>query len=203
MANVIQTRVDVRGIPRLRRIIGQLGNNMKNRRALHERWAILALNWINRNFESEGSMVGGWKPLSPNTLVNRRSGSGKILQDRGAGGLKGSFVASWTSEQATVGSPLEIALYHEKGTKPYTIKPKKPGGSLKFQIATRYGVRVIKRAGKRTTLPFATDGTTVYTREVKHPGLARRRMLPRENEPSLLRELTQAARAYLEVERGG
>ena len=138
--------------------------NAERRSALHERWATIAWRWIGRNFASNGGMVGGWKPLAAGTLAARRGGSGNILQDRGAGGLKGSFMPEWTSEYAKVGSPLTIAAYHEYGTgtygvrgAPYPIVPKKPGGVLAFEVAAGgVGVKKIRmKSGRQISLPYA------------------------------------------------
>lgn len=225
MANAVEISIQVKGMRRMQTILGRIAKKATSRRDLHARWSILALNWINKNFQSEGGMVGGWAPLSPNTLAGRGAsyaenefgrlvrveklsatarrfanvvsgeGSGRILQNTGY--LRSSFVPSWTSEQASVGSPLDIALYHEKGTKPYIIRPKKPGGSLRFAVATSTGIKTRTfKSGKKISVRFA-KGNYVYAKEVHHPGLPARPMLPRANEPTLTVELMKAALGYL------
>lgn len=178
----------------------------KDRTALNARWAILAMNWINRNFQTEGGMVGGWAPLSDNTLAARRKGSGRILQDTGL--LRMSFTPEWTSEFARVGSPLDIALYHEQGTgihgpkhSYYPIYPKKPGGVLRFTMATSTGVKTKEfKSGKKMTFRVA-EGAATYVKYVeKHPGVAKRRMLPTENDETLMRDLYRAALDYMKVQ---
>ena len=75
------------------------------------------LRWINQNFEGEGSLAGGWKPLAASTIARRRKGSRRILQDTGR--LRASFDMFGmrvTSETVTVGSVNTVAEYHEHGT---------------------------------------------------------------------------------------
>src|SRR5512144_2346004 len=109
----ISVKVEVRGMQQMQGVLERLTRKIQTRTDLHARWAVLALNWINRNFQTSGGMVGGWKPLSPNTLAQRRSGTGKPLMDTGR--LRASFIPRWTSAQASVGSNLQYAVYHEKG----------------------------------------------------------------------------------------
>jgi len=71
----ISIKTEVKGIPQLTRVLNVLTRKIQSRTDLNARWAVLTLNWINRNFATEGGMVGGWKPLSPNTLAARRSGA--------------------------------------------------------------------------------------------------------------------------------
>jgi phage gpG-like protein len=202
MANTIEITVKVNNMARVRAMVDRLGRKAQGRRDLHARWAVLAMNWINKNFQTEGGLVGGWAPLRPGTLANRRKGSGRILQDTGE--LRQSFVPRWTSESATVGSPLKRALWHEKGTRPYIIKPKRAGGVLVFNTAS--GIRVkTKRlvTGKTIRLPSATGTSKVFTRLVHHPGLPARRMLPTADEPLLMRDLLKAAREYMTEQTNG
>ena len=194
MAKGIQLSITVKGMARMRSILNRLTKKAENRRELHARWAVLALNWINRNFQSEGGLRGGWKPLSPNTLAGRRKGSGRILQDTGE--LRASFIPRWSSESASVGSGLDRAVFHEKGTKPYTIRPIRPDGLLRFKAATESGFRQVKlKSGRTLSIPYAKGGWA-YAKEVQHPGLPARPMLPRTNEPSLLRDVMKTALDY-------
>ena len=161
--------------------------------ALHARYAVIASQWIDRNFQSQGAMAGGWRPLKPNTLANRRMGSGRILQNNRF--LQASFLPKWNENEAVVGSAVFYSKFHEEGV-PHTweITPKK-GKYLWFKVATRFGVRTITRkSGRKLTLPFA-EGHLIRTEKVTHPGLPQRRMLPRE--PDLLPQLLKTTLNYL------
>src|SRR3990167_2319189 len=164
--------------------------------ALQARYAVIASQWIDRNFPSQGAMAGGWRPLKPNTLANRRMGSGRILQNNRF--LQASFIPKWNENEAIVGSPVFYALFHEKGTKgspetPYEITPKR-AKFLRFKVATGFGVRtVMLKSGRKMTLPFA-EGQEVFAKKVTHPGLPVRRMLPREAD--LLPQLLKTTLSY-------
>ena len=192
----VEITVKVTGLARIQSMLTRLGNKARDRRELHARWAILALNWINKNFQTEGRLAGGWAPLKPGTLAGRRGRSGRILQDTGE--LRNSFVPRWTSEHASVGSPLQKALWHEKGTRPYVIRPKKPGGVLVFESGGEIKVKTKTLAsGRKIDIPSVTGTTKVFVRQVNHPGLPARRMLPKADEPVLLKDLLKAAQDYV------
>ena len=139
------------------------------------------LAWIDKNFRAQG-IEEKWKPLSRNTIAGRRVGGGKgpiaaILQNTGK--LKQSFVPggsgnlfSQDDTHVTVGSGLIYASWHEEGTDPYTIQPSsKP--YLVFPVAVQ------KRSAKgRFKKGFGQSW--VKTKEVHHPGLPARHMLPSE-----------------------
>ena len=184
----IGIKVDIRGARAvanlMRRVRGLVDDN---RQELHLRWGIRTLNWVTRNFAAEGALTGApWAKLSPNTIAGRRKGSSRVLQD--TGGLKNSFTLNATSTEVSVGTEKQIALYHEKGTKPYEILPKKPGGFLAFAHAGGTPLR------KGTYLPsaertFAKGTPFVFSKGVHHPGLPVRRTLPKREEilPDILR----------------
>lgn len=116
------------------------------------------MGWIDQNFKMP--MEHSWPPLSPNTLAQRRKGSSNPLQDTGR------LRMSWTraggnprvlgDHTVQVTSNIKYAEYHQFGTGPYVIRPKQPGGRLKF----------------------GTAAGTVYAREVHHPGIPKRQMTP-------------------------
>lgn len=115
------------------------------------------LVWIDENFDNEGGNVGGWTPLSNNTIASK--GSSAILQDTGR--LRQSFDYELEGDDTVrVGTNVEYAVYHEEGTGPYDITPNDPRGSLAFMTASGM----------------------VFVKMVHHPGLPQRRMLPNEVE---------------------
>lgn len=196
----ISIKLDVRGVPQLTRTLDRLTRKLQSRTDLNARWAVLTLNWINRNFATEGGMVGGWKPLSPNTLAARRKGSGRILQDTGR--LRGSFIPRWNDKEASVGSAISYSRFHEEGTKPYVIKPK-GNYPLRFKVAKGAGTvqsKVLK-GGKKISL-HTFKGEYAFAREVHHPGLPVRKILPRPGEPVLMKDLLRASVEYLKRSEG-
>ena len=140
------------------------------------------LRWVMQNFRA-ACTEKKWVPLSPNTIAGRRAGrikksqgavrfrgrnvvgaavslsGAKPLQDTGR--LRQSFVSkvrNLGTPYVEVGTENQIASFHEHGTKPYVIQP--------------------KRARR---LIFMTAGGVVFARKVNHPGLPQRKMLPSEN----------------------
>lgn len=135
------------------------------------------MGWVDQNFRAQG-LEQPWPPLSPNTIVNRRKGGAgaRTLQDTGR--LKMSWTRAGGNPRilgghtVQVASNIKYAKWHEFGTGPYVIRPKKPGGRLVFRTA----------------------GGMVFAREVNHPGLPKRQMAPSERTARrLARETLQAA----------
>ena len=204
MPDGIDMTITVKGLRQVQQMLRRLAVSVgrgSGTTALHARYAIIASQWIDRNFQQEGGLVGGWKPLRPNTLAGRRKGSGRILQDTGL--MRASFLPAWDDQKAIVGSADKKSLWHEKGTKPYPIDPKKPGGLLWFNVATRFGIRTrTLKSGRRLTLPFA-EGRLISARHVDYPGLPSRRMLPKQAE--LMPQLLKTTISYIKAQeqRGG
>lgn len=122
------------------------------------------LRWIGQNFRSEGGLVGGWKPLTPGTIAGRRKkGRGaKILRDTGR--LQQSFVSAVSGRKVEVGSAEPRADWHHFGTKPYTIRP--------------VSAKLLRFMGP--------EGKYVFSKEVHHPGLPARKLVPPEEEAEKL-----------------
>jgi len=189
MPQGIDIKISVRGLRQVQQLLRRMATSAggsAGRTALHARYAVIASQWIDRNFQQQGALVGGWKPLRPNTVIGRRKQSSVILQDTGL--LRASFVPAWDDKEAVVGSADKRSLWHEKGTKPYSIAPK----NRIFLAFPHVAGTPLKKA---FTFPsrerkFAAGTPFVFTKgPVMHPGLPARRMLPTETDllPQLLR----------------
>ena len=194
MPQGVDIRISVRGLRQVQQLLRNMAARASgggDKTALHARYAIIASQWIDRNFQQQGALVGGWKPLSRNTIVGRRKQSSVILQDTGL--LRASFHPQWDDRQAVVGSADKRSLWHEKGTKgspetPYPIAPRR-------RIFLAFPHAEGKPLKKAFTFPsrerkFAKGTPFVFTKgPVMHPGLPRRRMVPTEADllPALLR----------------
>ena len=220
MPDGIEMKIKVRGMRQVQQMLWRLaasvgrggGGGGGGSMALHARYAIIASQWIDRNFQQQGGLVGGWRSLRPNTIAGRRKGSSVILQDTGL--LRASFLPACDDKKAVVGSARKVSLWHEKGTKgspetPYPIRPKKPGGVLAFPVAagTAGGslVPVLPKGYKKGDLIFGKklkSHTMMFRRMVMHPGLPRRIMLPTEQ--NLMPALLKTTLSYIrEQERRG
>jgi len=130
---MLRIEFDKQNVARATQLVAKLrgaGDPGAERLRLFTHLGVAVLRWVDQNFASAGSLVGGWKPLAPNTVFGRRKGSDVPLSDTGA--LRRSFTAAATDEDLRVGTAVQIAKYHQFGTDPYVIRPKKPGGVLAF-----------------------------------------------------------------------
>lgn len=64
-------------------------------------------------------------------------------------------------DEIRIVSSTPIVTFLDKGTKPHIIRPKRPGGSLKFRAQES----VVRKDGSK--LGFGDD---VFAKQVKHPG---------------------------------
>jgi phage gpG-like protein len=153
------------------------------------------LRWINENFRTEGaaprSGTSGWFPLSPNTIAARRGrGRGaKILQDTGRLRMSFAVDARALAGEVEVGTSDQRAPWHHLGTRPYVIRPKKPGGILAF-----------KGAG-----PSGKSGFWRFAKMVHHPGLRARPLIPQEPvaRDMAVEEINALFNKAMEMARGG
>lgn len=121
----------------------------------------------------ENFAIGGrppWIPLRASTQASKEYHGFQANALIGSGGLEQSVVdvdhpqhvhrlskeglEEGTSYTSKSGAP--IAVYQHEGTSPYTIRPKKPGGLLRF---------------------IGSDGRFHYAREIHHPGIPARPFL--------------------------
>lgn len=110
-------------LQKMERILGGVkGQVVDNKSRLHQRFAVVTLQWIDRQFLSGGGQGGArWKPLTPNTIAGRRKASSKPLLDTGQ--LRQSFTAKVSARSVRVGTEKIYAATHEYGDT-RTIKPK-------------------------------------------------------------------------------
>lgn len=131
------------------------------------------VRWIADNFRQEGAEKK-WVPLKPNTVVKRIGQSSAVLQDKGQ--LRQSFVQgqpkSIDDTEVVIGSSVRYALFHQDGTKPYTISPRSQK-FLAFPVAVK-----VEPANKGKDKGQKFQDNWVYRKKVRHPGLPARPMLP-------------------------
>ena len=144
--------------------------------------------WIMQNFNSEGGLVGGWEPLSPNTIANReRGGSSPLHGDTGMLRASLNHYEIIGDEAVVVGSNMPYASFHNEGAEgPWTITPRTPGGVLHFKMAR--SIERVQRPGRevgvggRVGTRLKIESDDVFVRSVEHPGIPQRRFLPTEEE---------------------
>ena len=157
---------------------------LKDRIELHRQIGVDMIKWIDRNFEAQG-LEKPWAPLAASTVFGRRQGGGgaKILQNIGT--LRASHTYRPSANNVVVGFPEgSIAEYQHFGTAPYTIRPKNPDGVLAFPFPPGLGAKtsiVQRRKGAPkvgTTNKSGNRQSFLFVKEVHHPGLKARPLLP-------------------------
>jgi hypothetical protein len=90
------------------------------------------------------------------------------------GKVRGSRREKWEIEVVPKNANskrADIWGFLDKGTKgPYPIRPKKPGGKLRFASGYKAG----SKPNRVTTTQSASFGDTVYANQVMHPGIKAR-----------------------------
>ena len=188
----VSMKIDLKGMKQMRNLLQNYAQAIGGNRAeLHMRYGIQAMNWIDRNFRAQGGLLatGPWAKLRPNTIAGRRKNTSLVLQDSGQ--MRQSYQMNFDSQKAVVGSADPKALWHGKGTKPYTIRPK-TAKALAFPVAEggrAVTVAVRLQSARHGTGKYRKGQKLAFAQEVHHPGLPARRMLPTEQEllPQLLR----------------
>lgn len=127
------------------------------------------LAYIDESFRTSGR--GRWRKLRPSTIAFRKHGGSKPLQDTGR--YKQSFQKPKTDNQtyitfgsnAKTKSGIPLSKIHELGTKPYVIRVKR---AKVLAAQTRLGQWVF------------------FGREIQHPGIPARPVLPSQQRAATL-----------------
>lgn len=126
MPKGFRLKFTIEGVPELSRILLTEYKKLTDFRKPLYRSAELILADVERNFETEGSLAGGWKPLAPGTVAGRiREGFGAhpILQKTGA--LRKSFYSKVDSKRAYISSFSPYYPFHQSRM-PRTRIPRRP-----------------------------------------------------------------------------
>lgn len=113
--NFFRLRFKIEGVPELSRLLQITYDKVNDFRVPLGKSAQLILSDVERNFVSEGGLVGGWAPLAESTVKGRlRAGFGgehPILQRTGA--LRRSFFSRVTPKKMIVSSESPYFGYHQ------------------------------------------------------------------------------------------
>ena len=93
-------------------------NFLGKRRKVNAAALTVVDRWVQDNFKTEGGKIGGWQPLKPATLRQRRGGGGKvmILQDTGQLRQRWKHILQGF-KTAILQSGVSYGIYHDQGTK--------------------------------------------------------------------------------------
>jgi len=130
MPKGFRLKFNIEGVPELSRIL--LGTHKKLESFRWPLWKAsrLILADVEKNFETEGGLVGGWTPLAPGTVAGRaREGYGAhpILQKTGK--LRRSFYANVDKTRAFISASSPYFGFHQS-RKPRARLPRRTMLSL-------------------------------------------------------------------------
>lgn len=124
-------------------------SRMGDRRNENRKVAIQFFSFVQRNFAQSGALVesGGWRPLAPSTIAQKkrlRYSSRPLLR---TGALKNSFMMFSDNDQAGVGSGVEYSEYHEVGGRagrPPQRKMLPPTRIAESMVTNVYGLKLVE-----------------------------------------------------------
>lgn len=168
------------------------------------------LRSIHFDFRVGGRSPFVWKANARNTVAAKGHGRPLIGKD-GSTKLRDAVRVNVTEAGSGAGTRYkvdarvpQVGEWNQAGTDPYTIRPKRPGGLLRFEVAEERSEFIARRtrsiakrrAGVRVAIPSRPGKVVVYAKSVNHPGIpARRFIVVREG---LIREAwRQPLRRYL------
>jgi len=150
----------------------------ENKVKLYDRIGIQVISWVDKNFRAQG-LEHPWKALRPSTLFGKRM-AGKDA--KALSGLRVLVSHRPSSRNVVIGFPDESpAKYQHYGTPgPYIIRPRNKLALRFFSlpIAGRTVTAKRKSGTPRVGLVGGDKQSFIFAKEVKHPGLPPRPLLP-------------------------
>jgi len=110
-----KTGIEIKGMKELQQKLKSLIKSIKEPKKFFGFASLVMFQDTMRHFQNEEEPKGKWKPLKERTLIRRRGGEGKILQDTGQ--LRNSIDVEFTNTKAEVGTNDIRANTHQKGRK--------------------------------------------------------------------------------------
>lgn len=101
-----------------------------------------------RNFDRQGALQGGWRPLAEST-VRHKQRIGKEVPLVRSGAMRASFNSFYSRENAGVGNELSYSKHHHEGTPTLPQRELLPNRENVLQIGLKvYGQYVAREARK-------------------------------------------------------
>lgn len=132
--------VKVNGIERTAGNLSRLASMLRDRSTPNRAVAAQFYSWTLRNYDSDGSLVGGWAPLAPSTVAQKaKIGKEQMLVRTGTlrNSLIGNGGAFSDGERAGIGSAIPYSIYHEQGTARMPRRQIIPNEEQALEMATR------------------------------------------------------------------
>lgn len=187
MAAIVRIKVDARNALKMIEGLGQALTPQKLLTAI----GLRQLAWTDQWIKSAGNDT--WKRMSWNTIASKPGRPAlNNFSSRYVARLTQSMTSEVNADKGTVdvGTNEQYAKWQSEGTKPYIISPKAADGVLVFKV---FGGAYGTFKGKSGSgIKFFKD--VVFAREVHHPGIPARRLIPTEEVGlRLAQETIQAA----------
>ena len=119
--------ITIKGINPVKTRMEKNRKRLTKNRVAYQKAVIVIDRWIQKNFESEGSLTGKpWPELAESTVMNlskRRSKGHKVLHGD-TGDLKSNWKHWFTTSRAVVRSKTPYAIYHDSD-EPRTVLPRR------------------------------------------------------------------------------
>ncbi len=142
--------ITAKGIEQVQRKLDRFQSAMANPTPANREASIAMYGWLIRNYDKEGADIGGWAPLKPRTIAEKKKlGKEKMLVRTGQ--LRASFTSFFSKENAGVGSKIIYAKPHQEGdpSKNLPARPMLPPRHVVEDIGVKvYGLYVARQAAK-------------------------------------------------------
>ena len=140
-----QVSVNERQVRAMSRRLERFAGAMRDTTPANREASIALYGFTIRNFDSEGRLQGGWTPLAPRTIEQkRRIGKEKMLVRTGA--LRANFTQFYSTDNAGVGNQLSYSKHHHEGTGRLPRRELLPRRGKVLEIGLRvYGAYVARK----------------------------------------------------------
>lgn len=129
--------------------ISQFAASLADRRNENRKVAIQFFSFVQRNFAQGGGLVGGWMPLKPGTLAEKKRKGYSSRPLIRTGNLRQSFLMFSDNDQAGVGAAasfgVDYAKVHEDGSSDGRVPQRKmlpPTRLAEIMVTNVYGLKI-------------------------------------------------------------
>lgn len=130
------------------RRLEQFANAMADVTPANREASIALYGFTLRNFDRQGALQGGWKPLAPST-VRQKQRIGKEVPLVRTGHLRAGFTSFYSRDNAGVGNEVSYSRFHHEGTGRMPQRELLPTRENVLQIGLKvYGQYVAREARK-------------------------------------------------------
>lgn len=133
---MVEIVLRVNGIDKTQANLSRLAGQMRDTTTANRAVATQFASWVGRNYQGEGSLVGGWAPVSASTARRKaKAGKEKILI--WSGHLRASILPFSDSQRAGIGTEVIYGKYHDEGTSRMPQRRFIPNEAEALEMGTR------------------------------------------------------------------